>query len=430
MIPNWLRATLWVVVLTLGLWFAVKIRGTLAVFALAFLIAYLLNPIVSWLEKGSRLNRLAAIVVVYLLLLGVMAAVLSLMVPVAVDQGRDIANSLPEQMDQLRTKGETLWSQYLQRVPAHIRAQVQQTMNTIAGQAAAGVQLAFSKLTDFVSGFFSGVFFTLTGMLISIYILLRWNSMAPGILDSVPEAYREDALALGRQMNAIFGGYLRAVIVTSLVCGVATFTVLMVISGITGKPFPYTLIVSLIAGITYAIPIVGILVSTVMGSLLAFLSPEGSWGYAAAVAVSIFIVNTLIDRTLFPRLTGSAMGVSELFVLFGAFAGGEFLGVWGMLLGIPLSAMVKAFFTWFHARFLAVPGEIVPGSASPPPAVAFTVPPVPMGGAGLAYPPMPTAPAPPPGTPGPSTPAPPVTRQMPVVPASPVGAGPRRKKRR
>lgn len=382
MIPPWLRTALWVVVLALGVWFAVRIRGTLSVFALAFLIAYLLNPIVSWLEQGTRLNRLAAIVMVYLLLLGIGAAVLSLLVPVAIDQGREIASSLPAQVDDLRVRGENLWSHYLQRVPTHIRAQVQETMGTLAGQAAAGVQLAFSKLTDFVSGFFSGVFFTLTGMLISIYILVRWNTMGPGLLEAVPESYRQDALALGKQMNAIFGGYLRAVIVTSLVCGISTFTILMVVSTVVGRPFPYTLIVSLIAGITYAIPIVGILVSTVMGTLLALLSPEGSWGFAAVVAVSIFIVNSLIDRILFPRLTGSAMGVSDLFVLFGAFAGGEFLGVWGMLLGIPLSAMVKAFFTWFHSRFLVVPeGQLplpatpMPLPVAPPPTIVAAAPP-------------------------------------------------------
>lgn len=416
MIPTWVRTALWIVVLSIGVWFAVRIRGTLSVFALAFLIAYLLNPIVSWLEQGSRLNRLAAIVVVYMLLLGVIAAVLSLMVPVAVDQGRDIATSLPTQMDELRVRGETLWTHYLKRVPSHIRAQVQETMSTLAGQAAAGVQLAFSKLTDFVSGFFSGVFFLLTGMLISIYILIRYNTMAPGILDNIPEAYRDDAMALGRQMNAIFGGYLRAVIVTSLVCGFSTFTVLMVVSTLAGKPYPYTLIVSLIAGITYAIPIVGILVSTVMGTLLAFLSPEGSWGFAMAVAISIFVVNSLIDRILFPRLTGSAMGVSDLFVLFGAFAGGEFLGVWGMLLGIPLSAMAKAFFVWFHARFLAAPGEGGPSGPSPLSGLPFMTPPVPMGEALAGYPP-----APPPA---------PATRPSPATPATPAEASGRRKRRR
>lgn len=402
MIPPWIRTALWIFVLALAVWFAVRIRGTLSVFALAFLIAYLLNPIVSWLEQGTRLNRVAAIVMVYLLLLGVGAAVLSLMVPVAVEQGREIASSLPTQLDDLRMRGESLWNQYLQRVPSHIRAQVQETMGTIAGQAAAGVQLAFSKLTDFVSGFFSGVFFVLTGMLISIYILVRWNTMGPGLLESVPESYRQDALALGKQMNAIFGGYLRAVIVTSLVCGISTFTILMIVSTIVGRPFPYTLIVSLIAGITYAIPIVGILVSTVMGTLLALLSPEGTWGFAAAVAVSIFIVNSLIDRILFPRLTGTAMGVSDLFVLFGAFAGGEFLGVWGMLLGIPLSAMVKAFFTWFHSRFLVVPeGQL----------------------------PLPAVPIPLPVAPAPTIVAPPTAAAPPARELATAGSGKRKKRR-
>lgn len=374
MIPAWVRTALWALVLLLGLWFAIKIRGTLSVFALAFLFAYLLNPVVTRLEKVWRLPRLLSIVVVYLLLLGVLGAVLSLIVPVAIEQGREIASSLPSQAEQVRDRGTALWTHYLQRVPTHIRSQVQAAVTTAVSQVAAGAQLAFSKLTDFVSGFFSGVFFVLTGMLISVYILLRWSSLGPAILGMVPEAYQDDALSLGAQMNAIFGGYLRAVVVTSLACGTGTFVILNLVSAVTGRPYPYTLIVSLVAGITYAIPIVGLFVSTAVGSVLAFLSPEGSGGFAAVVAVAIFVMNALIDRALFPRLSGDAMGVSELFVLFGAFAGGEFLGVWGMLLGIPVAGMAKAFFTWFHGRFLVVPPGDSPEGELPLPALPTPLP--------------------------------------------------------
>ena len=64
------------------------------------------------------------------------------------------------------------------------------------------------------------------------------------------------------------------------------------------------------------------------------------------------MVNIIIDRTIQPKLMSDAIGVSELFVMFAAFAGGEVAGIWGMLLGIPVAAMGKALFEWFHLNFL------------------------------------------------------------------------------
>lgn len=71
------------------------------------------------------------------------------------------------------------------------------------------------------------------------------------------------------------------------------------------------------------------------------------------MALVVLSISITIDRTLQPKLMGDAIGVSPVFVIFAAAAGGEFLGgVWGMLVGIPLAAMTKAFFTWFYDLFL------------------------------------------------------------------------------
>ncbi|MCA9779085.1 MAG: AI-2E family transporter [Candidatus Eremiobacteraeota bacterium] len=82
--------------------------------------------------------------------------------------------------------------------------------------------------------------------------------------------------------------------------------------------------------------------------------PENDLGFGVAVLITINVVNVFIDRTVQPKLMSSAIGVSELFVLFAAFAGGEVAGIWGMLLGIPVAAMGKALFEWFHTNFLVV----------------------------------------------------------------------------
>ena len=84
----------------------------------------------------------------------------------------------------------------------------------------------------------------------------------------------------------------------------------------------------------------------------------------------------LVDRIVLPKLMSDAIGVSPLFVIFAAAAGGEFLGgVWGMLLGIPLAAMTKALFEWIHDRFMVDPALRVQRLAAPTPQEADPAPP-------------------------------------------------------
>ena len=119
------------------------------------------------------------------------------------------------------------------------------------------------------------------------------------------------------------------------------------------------LLLALLAALTYPIPVVGAAGTCVLGGVLAFLS-TGDLGYAVVVLLVIMGANQGVDRTIYPKLMGDAIGVSPLFVIFAAAAGGEFLGgVWGMLLGIPLAAMTKAFLLWIHALFLVDPGPPV-----------------------------------------------------------------------
>jgi hypothetical protein len=142
---------------------------------------------------------------------------------------------------------------------------------------------------------------------------------------------------------------------------IATFISLLLICLITGKEFPYKGLVAFVAGLSYPVPVIGIIATSILGGVLGFVS-EGI-GFGIVVLVVINVVNIIIDRTVQPRLMSDAIGVSELFVMFAAFAGGEVAGVWGMLLGIPVAAMGKTLFEWFHLNFLLVDEPVVEGHA-------------------------------------------------------------------
>ena len=357
------RAGIWLALLALFAFFLLKIQVTLTIFATAWLIAYLARPLVARLE-GRRLGPIAhcprglAVTVLYLLLFSLLGLGVSLVLPHITGQfnrllGLQAALAHPEVLtNNLQVTGERL----LQHVPEQYRAslllKLRQQAPAIASHLGSYVTTALAYLASFLTQLAAGAAIFLSALLVSIYLMMGWESLYLGTLGVVPRRYRAEFASLLAEMNTIFGGYVRATIITSAVTGGLTLVALWALASFTGRPDPYVIVIGLIATLTYPIPLFGVMVATFAGMVFGFMA-EGDFVTGLQVAATVFTVNIIIDRTLQPKLMGDAIGVSALFVIFAAGAGGEFLGgIWGMLLGIPLAAMAKAFFLWFHRLFL------------------------------------------------------------------------------
>ncbi|HXE72630.1 MAG TPA: AI-2E family transporter, partial [Candidatus Nitrosotenuis sp.] len=361
--PIWLRITLWLVLWLLlivgALWLIVHIKATLMIFAVAFLISYLLNPAVTAME-GRRLGpirrvpRVVAVIVLYAVLGSLLIAVGAIVVPLVVDQVSSLAERAPSLAATIQSKILSARDTYLQKVPPNVRANIETSLASSAETIGTWLKVVFSYMGRFLASTFSSAFIFLTAMLLAFYMLLSWKRLAAGTLAAVPRIYRDEARDLMAKMHQIFGGYLRATIITSAVCGLSTLVLLLGLRWLTGRANPYILIISITATLCYPIPLVNALVPPLLGGILAYL-PENNTAYALMVAGVIALTNIVVDRTLSPKLMSEAIGVSPLFVMFAAFAGGELMGVWGMLLGIPLAAMAKALLAWVHGRFLVAP---------------------------------------------------------------------------
>lgn len=361
--PVW-KHILWAVVAVVFFWALAQIPNTIIVFSMAWLISYLLNPVIDTLQ-GKRLgpikkcSRGMAVGIVTGFLVGIMVAAGSWMLPHLTDQVQRLLAlqdtiSDPMQLPiTLREKAEPI----LAKVPEAYRNQAMEKGSELIQESASKIGIWVSKgiswLGSFLGQLLSGIFLVCTAFLISLYMLMNWHGMGEAFLEKLPKQYRDEVRSLSYKMNSIFGAYLKATILTSIACMIATFVSLLILSGVTGHDFPYKGLVSFVAGIAYPIPVVGIIATSILGGVLGYL-PENDLGFGVAVLVTINVVNVFIDRTVQPKLMSDAIGVSELFVLFAAFAGGEVAGIWGMLLGIPVAAMGKALFEWFHVNFLVV----------------------------------------------------------------------------
>ena len=371
------RAGLWLAVLAGGIWFLTRIQVTLTIFGLAWLIAYLTRPFV-FLFEGKRVGpirhcpRGLAVGTIYFLFLTLLFVAGSLAIPAITGQFNrllDLQHTLyhPQELAvTIQKHGERL----VNLVPEQYRAELLVRLQSSVGNLTTLVGQALTEGLGFLATFFkqlaAGAAVFISALLISIYLLFSWETLYASMVSAFPGRYRHNFIELLAKMNQIFGGYLRATIITSTVNALGTLTALTLFSLSSGRACPYAYLISLVAGLTYPIPLFGILSTVISAVVLGFL-PESDVVTGLMVAGVVGVVSITIDRVLQPKLMGDAIGVSPMFVIFAAAAGGEFLGgVWGMLVGIPLAAMTKAFFVWFHDLFLVDPSSREPLAADPP----------------------------------------------------------------
>lgn len=352
--PALTRIVMWILVLAAAFWTLEHIKMTLTIFGMAFLIAYLLNSVVSTLESRYQMARGKAIILVYVLLflfLGVSAAIA---VPLIIQQVNGMVAKVPEIPVKFNYLADHIRNDYFSQVPAEYQEQIKTHIAESASSAAEAAKSLFVHLRNFILGLVSAAFLIFTSFIVSVYVLLRWNSLGQGLLDVLPAHYRQEIRNLGMDLHRIFGGYLKAQITLATACGISTLVILFLHSLVT-KSNPYMLVIACVAALTFPIPVINQVIPPVVGGILGYINsdPGSGGGYALTIAVLVYTVNVVIERTIAPGLMSEAVGVSPLFVLFAAFSGAELLGPVGALLGVPLAAMVKSIFVWFHGRFLS-----------------------------------------------------------------------------
>lgn len=353
----WIRIVGWILIGAAALWLTMKIRYTLTIFILSLLIAYLLNPLVRFLSikklpfTKRTLSRGFSIFIVFSILIIILTLIGVVVIPLLVDQVNNLIQVLPAQISAAQETFTQWHSRYYKALPQNVKDSIQQTITQGVSRVGDIIGRVFSQFGNFMMGIISGVFLLFTALVISIFILLNLEETAKRVHTYFPPEFRREIDSLLLQMNQIFGGFLKGSIILCIVNGILTFIALS-LTGLFYKPYTYTLIISLLAGATYAIPIVGVLFSCIIGGILAYLQ-AGTLTFVLIIIAIVALCNNIVDRFVTPKVMSDAMGVSPLFIIFSAFAGGELLGIWGMILGVPLAAMAKSLFLYLHSRFLA-----------------------------------------------------------------------------
>jgi predicted PurR-regulated permease PerM len=307
------------------LWF---LGDVLLPFIVGGAIAYFLDPVADRLERAG-LSRVAATTLISLVaLLAVILLVLAV-IPSLVSQLTSLINSAPEMARQLQ-------SFLIQRFPdladeTSVMRQALQDIGLAIQQR--GGQLAGGLVSSAI-GLVSIVVFIVVVPVVAFYLLLDWDRMVARIDAMLPRDHAPTIRRIAGEIDAVLAGFVRGQLSVCLLLG-TYYVIGLMIAGL-----QYGLIVGAIAGAITFIPYVGSLVGGILAIGLALFQFWGDWTSIAIVA-AVFASGQFIEgNILTPKLVGKSVGLHPVWLLFALSAFGSLFGFVGMLIAVPVAAMI------------------------------------------------------------------------------------------
>jgi predicted PurR-regulated permease PerM len=331
-----------VLVVLAALWFASLIPKTIALFLIAAFIAFGIQPLVVKLQE-RKVPRLAAIAIVFTLLIVLLVLGLLFIVPLTVDQVSSLATNAPSYLSNAQgwlADGEA-WLR--ERFPSlNIPANVFDVKPSGANVGAL-VTGMLANATAILGNVFYSLLIAFSALILSIFFLTNDHQIAESFASMFPEKRRATARKLSAEITQLFGSYISGQIIVSTITGV----VVALLSWAVG--FKFALLLGIITVVAYSIPIFGMLIAQVVALILC--APQGL-GCVLWVQAIMFGMARISDNILVPKIMGDSVGVSPIGVMFAVFAGGELFGLPGLLLGIPAAALIKILWRYFVTPWL------------------------------------------------------------------------------
>jgi HAD superfamily hydrolase (TIGR01509 family) len=351
--PRWSRSTKMLVsaaLLVTASLLLYSFRTILIPIILVFLLSYIVAPLVGWLSTQLHIGRSWAVMIIYLIGLGAVATLPAVTVPTMVSEVENLLRNLDaignraigwlEQIDQYQIELMGYTFSLPQFEPPVISFELDKVMGLLDSTISPLAGGAFSVVKTVASGVGWLLFMAAMGF----YLLRDADRLIPTVLNIVPDAYREEAAKLIGLVNRTWNAFLRGQIVLCIVIGLVT-TAAMSAAGIR-----YAVALGIIAGILEIIPSIGPTLASVPAIVLALFQgssfiPMSNLGVALLVAGIYWMIQSLENNLLVPRIIGSSLNLHPLMVIVGVLAGatlGGTLGLLGGVLGALLAAPVLA----------------------------------------------------------------------------------------
>ena len=301
-----------------------QLSQVITLLVVSLFLALGLEPLVERLERQG-FPRVGAISLVFLGVLVVVAGFVAAVVPILVRQTAELATEVPQYLEDLQNSRWFIDLDARFNVVGRITEELQKLASGERVTALFGGVFGAGKAV------LSGVFSTLTVLVLTLYFLASLRGTKAAAYRMVPRSRRQRVQLLGDEISRRIGGYVMGQIGIATINAVCSY-VMMLIVGI-----PYALALAVVVGLFGLIPLVGATLGAIVVVVVALF---GSVTDALVVAVYYVAYQQFENYVIAPRIMARTVSVPGAVTLVAALAGGSLLGVLGALIAIPLAAGV------------------------------------------------------------------------------------------
>ncbi|RFB81058.1 AI-2E family transporter [Methylovirgula sp. 4M-Z18] len=349
----------WLTALGIAVLLVYILHGVLTPFAAGLVLGYLLDPIVTRLQRLG-LNRLGATLVMLLLFTIVVVLAFILVLPILAHQLSAFIDRMPDYAVRLQALAsneggkltDLLGGEFLKKfgfANAISPDEIQRYIGDFTSQAAKWLGAFATSLVTGGAAVVGLISLFIVTPVVAFYILLDWDHMIKTIDDCLPRDHRATIHQLCNDINTALSGFIRG---QSLVC---LFLGLWYGIGFSVIGLNFGFLIGVSAGVLSFVPYVGSLTALLLGSAVAIVQGWPDWTLLLLALAVVGSGQFLEGNVLSPKFVGDAVGLHPVWLMFALFAFGSLLGFTGLLIAVPLAATIGVLIRFAVSRYLESP---------------------------------------------------------------------------
>ena len=313
-------------------------------FLLAAVIAYICNPLVTWLED-RKISRTLSTIFVMLMAMGVFIAMVLILFPLFEKEVSRLIERIPSFLDLVKNQFIP-WLEDNFNVELQIDIASLKQMLTEHWKSAGGV--AAQMLPSLKSGGLILITFLMNMVLVPVvlfYLLRDWNNLIRQMGELIPPVWQKQVFTLAKETDDVLAEFMRGE------TAVITIMSIYYVTGLWLVKLEFALPIGLMSGILVFIPYLGTITGLALATFAAITQFQ-DWSNVIAVWVVVGSGQLLESMLITPRLVGERIGLHPVAVIFSLLAFGQLFGFIGILLALPISAVLLVLLRHLHAQYI------------------------------------------------------------------------------
>lgn len=331
---------------------------TLSCVIIAVIFAYIIDPLVNYLERKG-IKRQFGVIIVYITVILIFAVLIISVIPKTINEISNLLTSLPDMVDTLTKNVNGSMSEFFAKfnvelpdnfidvykksnpkvegnvetpeIVSSILDSITKAVNKLVGNMQKSLMKSASNLLSKLYGLVTGAFRLLLVLIFSFYFSVDKEKFTLKLKKAIPNKHRKDVTYLVTRIDTALQQFIRGRLLMAIFVGVLTMIYLLILR------VDFAIIIGLITCVADIIPYIGPFLGCAPAVLFAFMdSPiKALW-----VLILFVLIQWVENNILAPKLIGNSTGLSPLIVLISIIIGGGLFGVWGMVISVPITSII------------------------------------------------------------------------------------------